>query len=46
MILEHGVYEWKAAVCRWYVAEIFFEDDPSVLEHVDGPVLCLMPKRT
>jgi hypothetical protein len=42
-LLEHGVNEWKAAVCREHDVEIFFEDDSAVLEHIDGSVFCLMP---
>ncbi len=41
--LEHGVDEWKAAVCKQHGVEIFFEDDPNVLTHFDDSVLCLMP---
>lgn len=41
--LEHGVNEWKAVVCREHGVEIFFEDDPSVLRHVDPSIVCFMP---
>ena len=41
--LEHGVFEWKAMVCREHGVELFFEDDASVLQHVDDATLCLMP---
>ncbi len=41
--LEHGVDEWKGVVCREHGVEVFFEDDPEVLSHVDDSVLCLMP---
>lgn len=41
--LELGVDEWKAAVCREHQIDIFFEDDPAVLKHVDDVVLCMMP---
>ena len=40
---EHGVNEWKAAVCRENRVEIFFEDDPEVIRHVDESTVCLMP---
>jgi hypothetical protein len=41
--LAHGVDEWKAAVCREHGVELFFEDDPNVLRHVDAQTVCLMP---
>ena len=41
--LEHGVNEWKAIMCRRYGVEIFFEDDPQVIEHVDASTICMMP---
>ena len=40
---EHGVNEWKAAVCRENQVEIFFEDDPEVIQHVDESTVCMMP---
>jgi len=43
LCLEHGVDEWKAAMCRAHQVELFFEDDPDVLRHVDESVLCLLP---
>lgn len=36
--LEHGVYEWKGMVCREHGIEVFFEDDPHVLRHVDPSI--------
>jgi len=33
--LEHGVDEWKAAVCREYGADVIFDDMPHVLKHMD-----------
>lgn len=39
----HGVDEWKAAMCRQHGVEVFFEDDPDVLRHVDESVVCMMP---
>ena len=41
--LEHGVEQWKAAVCREHGVDVFFEDDPDVLRHVDDSVACLVP---
>ena len=41
--LEHGVDEWKSAMCRQYGIEIFFEDDPQVIAHVDESTVCMMP---
>jgi len=41
--LEHGVDKWKAAVCREHNVDIFFEDDPKVISHIDETVLCMMP---
>ncbi len=40
---EHGVNEWKAVVCRRHAIEIFFEDDPDVIKHVDESTICMMP---
>ncbi|MBN1436381.1 MAG: hypothetical protein JW936_04845 [Sedimentisphaerales bacterium] len=40
---EYGVYEWKSAMCREYGVEVFFEDDPKVIQHVADETLCLMP---
>lgn len=41
--LAHGVDEWKAAVCREYAVDLFFEDDPRVIRHVSEPTVCMMP---
>ncbi len=41
--LAHGVEEWKAVMCKEHGVEIFFEDDPNVLKHLDKSVLGLMP---
>lgn len=43
LCLEHGVDEWKAEVCRTHQVDIFFEDDPEVLRHVDDRIVCMMP---
>ncbi len=40
---EHGVNEWKGVVCRQYGIEIFYEDDPEVIKHVDESTICMMP---
>ena len=34
---------WKATVCRRHGVDIFFEDDPDVLAHVDPATVCFMP---
>ncbi|MFW6038970.1 MAG: hypothetical protein ACOC9P_00655 [bacterium] len=34
---------WKATVCREHGVEVFFEDDPDVLAHVDAATVCFMP---
>lgn len=41
--LEYGVNEWKAVLCRRHGVEIFFEDDPEVIDHVDKSTICMMP---
>jgi len=41
--LEHGVNEWKGVVCRREGVDVFFEDDPDVLAHIDDRTLCFMP---
>ena len=41
--MEHGVDEWKAHVCRERKVDLFFEDDPRVLTHVDDSTICMMP---
>jgi hypothetical protein len=40
---KHGVDRWKAVACREQGVEVFFEDDPDVLAHVDAGTLCLQP---
>jgi len=34
---------WKATICREHGVEVFFEDDPAVLAHVDEGTVCLQP---
>jgi len=34
---------WKAKVCREHGVEVFFEDDPAVLQHVDEGTVCMQP---
>jgi predicted glycosyltransferase len=41
--MEHGVDEWKAAVCQELKADVFFEDDPHVVKHVDDSTICMIP---
>ncbi|MDP6636414.1 MAG: hypothetical protein QGG42_16055 [Phycisphaerae bacterium] len=41
--MEHGVDEWKAAICRERNVDVFFEDDPRVITHVDNSTICMMP---
>jgi hypothetical protein len=41
--LEHGPNAWKAAMCREQGVDVFFDDDPSVLQQVDGETVCFMP---
>jgi len=41
--LAVGVDEWKASECRKARVDIFFEDDPNVLQHIDPATLCLQP---
>lgn len=41
--LEHGIDEWKGWVCREHAVDIFFDDMPEVMEHVDERVTkCLI----
>ena len=42
--LAAGVGEWKASECRKSGVEVFFEDDPEVLKHIDASTLCLQPQ--
>ena len=37
-----GFDEWKAQVCEQEGVDVFFEDSPEILRHVDSKVLCLM----
>jgi hypothetical protein len=41
--LAEGVDEWKASECRKAGVDVFFEDDPDVLKHIDVATLCLQP---
>ncbi|TVQ33604.1 MAG: hypothetical protein EA376_01740 [Phycisphaeraceae bacterium] len=41
-VLSSGVDEWKASVCEKHGVEVFFEDDPHVLSHVNTAVTCFM----
>ena len=41
--LATGVDEWKASECRKAGVDVFFEDDPSVLKHIDPNTVCLQP---
>ena len=41
--MEHGVDEWKGFVCRQEKVDIFFKDDPDVLEQIDSATICFMP---
>ncbi|MFI4862337.1 MAG: hypothetical protein ACIAXF_16860 [Phycisphaerales bacterium JB063] len=34
---------WKASVCREKGVDVFFEDDASVLAHVDPGTVCFQP---
>lgn len=40
---EHGVNEWKGAMCKHHGIDLFFEDSMEVLEHVDGATVCFAP---
>ena len=41
--LETGVDEWKSSECRKAGVDVFFEDDPNVLKHIDPNTVCLRP---
>ena len=41
--LAEGVNRWKASECRKAGVDVFFEDDPDVLQHIDPTTLCLQP---
>ena len=40
--LEYGVNEWKNWVCQKHSVEVFIEDSPEVLKHMDPSILSLM----
>jgi hypothetical protein len=40
-IAEHG-YAWKASVCRALGVDVFFEDSPRILSHVDPRTLAFL----
>ena len=40
---QYGVDGWKAAMCKEHKVDIFFDDDSSVIKHIDASTLCLMP---
>lgn len=40
---EHGVDEWKGAVCRQQGIDLFFEDNAQVLQHVCEQTVCFAP---
>ena len=41
--LKTGVDEWKSSECRKAGVDVFFEDDPNVLKHIDPNTVCLQP---
>lgn len=41
--IAHGVDGWKAHECRQARVDVFFEDDPDTLRHIDPATLCLQP---
>jgi len=41
--LEHGVNEWKGAMCQQHGIDLFFEDSMEVLQHVPEPTVCFAP---
>ena len=41
--LETGVDEWKSSECRKAGVDVFFEDDPNVLKHIEADTVCLQP---
>jgi hypothetical protein len=43
---QYGVNGWKAAMCRENKIDVFFDDDLSVIKHIDASTLCLMPVLT
>ena len=40
---QYGVNGWKAAMCREHKVDVFFDDDISVIKHINASTLCLMP---
>ncbi len=42
-MLNYGVNEWKAEICREKKIDVFFEDDPDVLKNIASEIFCLMP---
>lgn len=34
---------WKGRLCREHGVDLFFEDDPNVLAHVDDTTVCMQP---
>ena len=40
-LAEHG-YAWKASVCRELGVDVFFEDSPRILSHVDPKTLAFL----
>ena len=40
--LEFGVNEWKNRVCQEHSVDVFIEDSPEVLKHMDPSILSLM----
>lgn len=41
-VMAAGVDQWKSSVCERLGVEVFFDDDPTVLRHVDPRVACFM----
>ena len=37
------INKWKGEVCERYKVDVFFEDMPEVLQHVDPSIICFMP---
>ena len=40
--LETGIDEWKGVVCRRMGVELFFEDTPEVIRHVDPEIVSFL----
>ena len=45
-LIKHGPYEWKATVLRHHGVDVFFDDMPQILRHVDPDVTCFMAVNT